>query len=88
MAAPSSLPLSPWAYVPGEVGRGIRCLRAPASHAVALLCCLSPVVVQKNGVETIHDVPALSDFEAEGLASMKGDLAAQIQKGVDFVASK
>ena len=46
------------------------------------------VTLGRNGVETIHDVPTLSAFEQEGLDAMKGDLAAQIQKGIDFVAKQ
>lgn len=47
----------------------------------------TPVTLGTNGVETVHPVPTLSAFEEEGLNSMKGDLAAQIQKGIDFVAN-
>ena len=43
------------------------------------------VSLGKDGVDTIHDVPQLSAFEQQGLEAMKGDLAKQIQKGVDFV---
>ncbi len=38
-----------------------------------------------TGVEKIHDLGALSDYEKEGLKAMMGELNESIQKGIDFV---
>jgi len=42
----------------------------------------SPVTIGTNGVETIHDITPLSDFEKAGYEKMKPELLAQIEKGI------
>lgn len=44
------------------------------------MCVLSPA-----GVETIHPVGSMSDYEKEIMTSMKPELLSSIQKGVEFV---
>ncbi len=48
----------------------------------------SPVTLGKDGVEAIHGVGKLSEFEQQGFDTMIGDLKNQIEKGVKFAASK
>ena len=57
---------------------------------VCHVCChdiyrsvwLLPVCV---GVETIHPVGSMSDYEKEIMAAMKPELIASIEKGIKFV---
>ena len=44
-----------------------------------------PVLLGKNGVETVLDYGKLSAFEQEAMDSMLATLKADIQLGVDFV---
>lgn len=37
------------------------------------------------GVETIHPIGSMSDYEKEAFAAMKPELAASIEKGFKFV---
>jgi malate dehydrogenase len=38
----------------------------------------------KNGVEEVLGLGELSDFEKEGLESLKGELKSSIEKGIKF----
>lgn len=38
----------------------------------------------KNGVEEVLGLGELNDFEKEGLANLKGELQASIEKGIKF----
>ena len=44
-----------------------------------------PVLLGKNGVETVLDYGKLSAFEQEAMEGMLATLKADIQLGVDFV---
>lgn len=48
----------------------------------------TPVTLGQDGVEEIHGMGDLSDFEKTKLDEMKGDLAKQIAKGVEFVKNR
>lgn len=48
----------------------------------------TPVTLGPDGVAEIHPVGELSDFEQKNFDEMIGTLKGQIQKGVDFVASR
>jgi malate dehydrogenase len=48
----------------------------------------SKVTLGKNGVEKIHDLGKLDEFEQQKLKEMLPDLQSQIEKGVEFVKSK
>jgi malate dehydrogenase len=41
--------------------------------------------VQPAGVEKVHDLGPLSDYEKEALKAMMPELHSSIQKGVEFV---
>ena len=45
----------------------------------------SPVTLGKNGVEEIHGLGKISEFEQQGFETMISDLQKQIAKGVSFV---
>jgi malate dehydrogenase len=45
-----------------------------------VLPCFKP-----SGVETIHPIGSMSDYEKEAFAAMKPELAASIEKGFKFV---
>eukprot|EP00468_Gymnochlora_sp_CCMP2014_P003971 CAMPEP_0167761308 /NCGR_PEP_ID=MMETSP0110_2-20121227/12095_1 /TAXON_ID=629695 /ORGANISM="Gymnochlora sp., Strain CCMP2014" /LENGTH=314 /DNA_ID=CAMNT_0007647967 /DNA_START=8 /DNA_END=952 /DNA_ORIENTATION=+ len=47
----------------------------------------TPVSIGKEGITNIHPIGDINDYEAKLLEEMKGDLASQIAKGVDFVKS-
>jgi malate dehydrogenase len=42
------------------------------------------VKLATEGVETVHAVGPVSDYERDGLKAMKGELLAQIEKGIKF----
>merc|ERR1712226_968189 len=44
----------------------------------------SPVTLGKDGVETIHDIGTVNDYEKKLIADMMPDLLAQAEKGVKF----
>ena len=44
-----------------------------------------PVVLGKDGVDSIPALPALSDYEQKLMDEMRDILAGNIQKGLDFV---
>uniref|UniRef100_J3M9Z5 Malate dehydrogenase n=1 Tax=Oryza brachyantha TaxID=4533 RepID=J3M9Z5_ORYBR len=44
----------------------------------------SKVTLGKNGVEEVHGLGQLSDFEKEGLENLKGELKSSIEKGIKF----
>jgi len=48
----------------------------------------SMVELGKDGVQKIHPVGSMSDFEKKNFDEMMPTLKAQIQKGIDFVASR
>ena len=45
-----------------------------------------PVVLGKDGVESIPALPALSQYEQKVMDEMRETLAGNIHKGLDFVA--
>jgi malate/lactate dehydrogenase len=45
---------------------------------------LMQVKLGKNGVEEVLGLGELSDFEKEGLESLKGGLKSSIEKGIKF----
>jgi len=47
----------------------------------------SPVELGPDGVEKVHGLGELSEFEKQGLEAMLPDLEKQIQKGIDFAKS-
>ena len=53
------------------------------SEYVAIICCLQ-VRLGKNGVEEVLGLGPLSDFEKQGLESLKEELKASIEKGIKF----
>lgn len=54
--------------------------------ACAELSCVQPgCVLSPAGVETIHPVGSMSDYEKEIMTSMKPELLSSIEKGVNFV---
>jgi malate/lactate dehydrogenase len=70
-------------------------IQQKAVHVV-LTAALLPVVVRAScfctlrcesfaGVETIHPIGSMSDYEKEAFAAMKPELAASIEKGFKFV---
>lgn len=46
----------------------------------------SKVKLGPDGVETVHGLGAMTDYEREALAAMKPELLASIDKGLKFVA--
>lgn len=48
----------------------------------------SPIKLGKNGVESIPELGKLSAFEQAKLTALKPELAASIQKGIEFVAKR
>lgn len=48
-------------------------------------CILAAACVAAAGVETIHPVGSMSDYEKEILTAMKPELIASIEKGIKFV---
>jgi len=74
-------------------------LRALKGEAVTECCFVESTVTEapffssmvelgKDGVQKIHPVGALSDFEKKNFDEMMPTLQAQIKKGIDFVASR
>jgi malate dehydrogenase len=45
---------------------------------------LMQVKLGKNGVEEVLGLGELSDFEKEGLETLKGELKSSIEKGIKF----
>jgi len=48
----------------------------------------TPVELGVDGVEKVHPIPSMNDFETKKFNEMIGDLKAQIAKGEEFVAAK
>merc|ERR1711920_1200623 len=48
----------------------------------------SPVTLGKDGVETIHDIGAVNEYEKKLIADMMPDLIAQAEKGVKWANEK
>lgn len=48
-------------------------------------CLMSRCLSHASGVETIHGLGSLSDYEKEIYSSMKPELLASIEKGIKFV---
>lgn len=46
--------------------------------------CMLQVRLGKNGVEEVLGLGPLSDYEKQGLESLKPDLKASIEKGIQF----
>lgn len=71
------------------------CARLPAWHACSAVLVMmtraaTPLLrahahAAHAGVETIHPIGTLSDYESEILAAMKPELMSSIEKGIKFV---
>merc|ERR1712203_325311 len=48
----------------------------------------SPVTLGRDGVETIHDIGAVNDYEKKLIADMMPDLIAQAEKGIQWANDK
>lgn len=48
------------------------------------LSCMLQVRLGKNGVEEVLGLGPLSDYEKQGLESLKPELKASIEKGIQF----
>lgn len=59
--------------------------RWPSSTQTSLVTLCMCVLALCAGVETIHPVGSMSDYEKEIMTSMKPELIASIEKGVKFV---
>eukprot|EP00877_Chromochloris_zofingiensis_P012378 jgi/Chrzof1/7394/Cz02g21340.t1_MDH2[v5.2] len=55
------------------------------SHVTELPFFASKCKLSTEGVETVHPIGSLSDYEKEALEALKPELAASIEKGIKFV---